>query len=204
MFKEIPATKQSLSQRKLIFGVGVNDAPYQVNPTINGKRVECKVYMAWHNMVRRCYSNVSLIKRPTYLGCTVCSGWLIFSSFRKWMIKQDWKGKEIDKDIKITGNKVYSPDTCIFVSPQINSLLTDRSLDRGEYPVGVSFDKDSNRFKSYCSVDGKVKNLGRFETSSEASTVYKEFKSKLIYSIAIEQEQPLKGYLIRISGERLA
>jgi len=39
------------------------------------------------------------------------------------MERQDWEGKHLDKDILIPGNKIYSPDRCIFVSSLINLLI---------------------------------------------------------------------------------
>ncbi len=114
---------------------------------------------------------------------------------------QDWLGKDLDKDIVKTGNKIYSPETCIFVSHEINSLLTNCSAARGKWPQGVYLNKMANKFQVNCRVNGKIKYLGIFLTPEEASEAYKQFKSNLIRSIAEKQEQPLKGYLIRISKE---
>ena len=35
--------------KKLVCGVGNNDADYAVNPRINGKRGMCPAYQAWRN-----------------------------------------------------------------------------------------------------------------------------------------------------------
>jgi len=64
-FKTIPVTKQSIAQRKLVYGVGINDAEYQVNPAIDGSRVMCPAYAAWHGMMKRCYSDKYHNKKPT-------------------------------------------------------------------------------------------------------------------------------------------
>ena len=40
--------------------------------------------------------------------------------------------------------------------------------------VGVSFDKQKRKWKSYCSINGKLKHLGLFETAEEANVTRQE------------------------------
>ena len=200
-FIEVLASKRSISKRKLNQGVGVNDADYQISSAVNGKRVTCPFYRKWADMLKRCYSDRYLKTHPTYAECKCCSEWLTFSAFKSWMKSQDWQGKQLDKDIKYTGNKIYSPDTCIFVTDKINLLLNSNLADRGRWPRGVCLNNQSNKFHATCKVNGKNKHLGMFLTPEEASVAYREFKSALIMSVAESQGQPLRGYLIRISKE---
>lgn len=200
MFKLIPLTQRAKSGKGLVYGVGINDADYQVKPKINGKRYYCPFYERWCGMIRRCYDSKSLSKKPSYMGCSVCESWLLFSNFKGWMIKQDWKGKQLDKDLVITGNKVYSPEACLFVTGEINKLLTDSGATRGIYPLGVS--ALGVKFQASCNNGkGKIDYLGLFSTQEQASKAYLEYKEKLLINISINQEQPLKGYLVRISQE---
>jgi hypothetical protein len=202
MFIEMPANKRSIAKRKLVLGVGINDAKYQLKVFVNNKSFSCPYYQRWMDMLKRCYSNKYQEKQPTYKDCSVCDDWLIFSNFKVWMVNQDWRGNQLDKDLKFTGNKIYSPDTCIFVSRGINTLLNNKAASRGDYPQGVTrHNKKLNKFMARCSANGKSKDIGCFDTPDEASKAYKEFKSKLILSMAQEQKEPLKGYLIRISKE---
>lgn len=202
-FVEIPASKRSITQRKLIHGIGINDADYDVHPTINGKRLLCQFYRTWNGMVRRCYSEKSQDKQPSYIGCTVSRDWLLFSNFKKWMVMQDWEGKSLDKDILFQGNKVYAPDKCIFVTVAINSLLTNRTALRGNCPQGVCFHKEHNKFRARCSFNGGSKFIGYYNTPEEAHEAYKAFKYKHIAEVANQQSEPLRSALLayKIEGD---
>lgn len=198
-FVQIPASKSSLSRRKTVFGVGVNDASYVVQPTINGTRACCPFYRKWRNMLRRSYSPAYHLKHPTYIDCTVTAEWLMFSVFRRWMIEQDWQGKELDKDILDHGNNIYGPDTCVFVSHAINSLLTDNAASRGKYRQGVDLHKPSGKYKARVRRYGKGKHLGLFTTTEEASTAYLIAKSAHIIEVAQTQQPNVKAGLITIA-----
>lgn len=196
-FIEVPANKKSLAQRKLVFGVGVNDANYIVHPIIDGKNMTCPYYSTWRDMLKRCYNIKFQKRRHTYKGCSVVKSWLTFSNFKYWMDKQDWIGKQLDKDILVSGNKIYSPDTCVFVSGEINTLLVDCAASRGEYPQGVAWHKRDQKYQVYCNVRGKPKYLGSFNTVDEAELVYLKFKINNIELIAGEQSESVKLGLLR-------
>lgn len=198
-FKEIKPNKKSITQRGLVFGIGINDADYITKQIINGKEVRCPYYRRWVNMLKRCYSTSSKKDIRAYDGCTVCDEWLTFSNFKDWMAKHDWDGKELDKDIARYGNKVYSPETCIFVSADINRLLTDRRSRRGIYPQGVSRYRNGKSFFAGCSIDGKRVHIGTFDTEKEASDAYLTFKANHIYNVALKESEPVKSCLIKIS-----
>jgi hypothetical protein len=91
---------------------------------------------------------------------------------------------ELDKDILIKGNKIYSPDTCIFVPHEINMLFIKRNAKRGKYPIGVSYDKQKKKFEASCSINNKQKRIGRFSTAEDAFNAYKIYKEGLIKQVA--------------------
>ena len=174
---------------KLVYGVGINDADYVVEPRVNGKQKKCHIYTTWKSMIGRCYCKSYQLKHPTYRGCTVSKEWLTFSNFIIWAKSQDRKGKQLDKDILIYGNKVYSRNTCCFVSPNINSLLNDVLASRGKYLIGVNLSNNNNMFKSQISIFGRLKYLGYFKTEIEAHLAWRKAKSAYIIEAAFTQTQ---------------
>ncbi len=134
----------------------------------------CPFYRTWHSMLQRVYS-VSYHKNyPTYKDCTICDDWLTFSKFKAWMEQQDWKDKQLDKDILIPYNKHYSPETCVFVIRQINSFIS--SNHNGKYKRGVYYRKDIDKFKTTINYQGKTKHLGYFLTEQDAHNAWKKHK----------------------------
>ena len=177
---------QDKEKIKIVYGIGINDSGYVVSrfKTVDGKRRQiwaCPFYQRWMNMLDRCYSKNSHKTNPSYAGCQVCPEWYRFSAFRRWMETQDWTGKQLDKDILVVGNKVYSPVACIFVSLQLNNFLTDSARARGDFPVGVSWNKKNGKFMSYCKnpFAGKLEGLGYFSTEDAAHEAWRQRKHEL-------------------------
>lgn len=182
------------NKNKLVFGVGINDSDYKISRSekINGitKIVwSCPFYKRWAKILERCYSSKWLAKYPFYTGCSVSQEWLTFSNFKAWMEQQDWEGKQLDKDLLVKDNKVYSSGTCVFVSAAVNSFLIDQKPSRGEFAIGVYFEKSKQRFRAMCSVVGTCKNkaLGSFKTEIEAHKAWLNFKLEQAYELAAEQ-----------------
>jgi len=171
-FPYIKANANSIANRKLVYGYGINDAEYTVCPVIGGKQIMCEFYNRWRRVLERVYCPKLHARRPTYRNATVCKNWLTFSVFREWMQKQDWEGNELDKDILSPGNKHYSPSTCCFVSREINSLLNNNVAKRGKYKVGVCWHKRIEKFTANINIHGKAKHLGCFDTKEAAYQAY--------------------------------
>lgn len=172
--------------KTLVYGVGINDADYPVNPTIGGKRVACPFYVKWVGMLERCHSEKHQERQPTYIGCSVNPDWLVFSNFKAWMESQDWQGKELDKDLLFVGNKIYSHETCVFVSSVVNGFLVDRGNRRGKWPLGVNYHKVSGRLRSECRnpFTKKLEHLGYFNCPQEAHQAWKKRKHELALQLA--------------------
>lgn len=180
VFNEVVASARSFSLRKLLRGVGINDAWYETQSRAGGVHIECPYYSTWRGLLTRVYSEKYQKKRPTYKDTAVCKEWLTFSNFKRWMVKQDWHGKHLDKDILVQGNLLYSPETCCFVPLYLNNLLVSPRSEKSEYPTGVSYCKDRDKFCAYISCNTKHKNLGRYNTVQEAYSIYKGAKEGFV------------------------
>jgi len=170
-------------KRSLVFGVGVNDWVDVVS--VNGKPIW--EYQLWQDMLRRCYDEKLKQRQPTYEGVTCSKEWLSMTKFIEDVSKMKgcgFDGWELDKDILVKGSKLYSKDACCFVPQELNSLLIKCDNSRGEYPVGVCFDKYAGKFKAYLRINGKRKHLGLFTTPEEAFQVYKTAKEAQIKAVA--------------------
>lgn len=181
------------TKRKLVYGWGVNDADYVVETREDGIYVRCPYYMTWRNMVKRCYSG----QYPSYIDVEVCSEWKYFSKFKAWMITQDWEGLELDKDLLYRGNKVYSPETCIFISGRINKFIYESS--KGPYPTGVVFHRQTGKFLAKCTdlYVGVQRHLGLYRTADEAERSYLTYKNKLANELADSQTNPRVAEALR-------
>lgn len=170
--------------RPSVFGVGICDV----------KGVKCnqnKKYQLWYSVLRRAYSDVYHKDKPTYKDVEVCERWKRFSSFSEDVEKIPFFEKsisdnyELDKDILVRGNRMYSPDTCCFVPRQINAVFGVKRKPDSDLPTGVAF---NNKLKKYvCSVcqEGvKSQHIGVFKTSEEARAAYVEFKLKRLRGLA--------------------
>ena len=82
-------------------------------------------HVIWHNMLVRCYDPNYHKMHPTYIDCSVCEEWKDYSKFHIWFEENYIEGYHLDKDKKFKGNKIYSPETCVFLSPKENTTLSN-------------------------------------------------------------------------------
>ena len=182
-----------------VFGVGITG----LEPTRDENGDQLDSYRCWQEMLRRCYSAKHQAKYPTYIDCSVCDDWLYYSNFKNWYDKSYYevenKTSQLDKDILIKGNKVYSPETCVFVPQFINKLFIKRQKLRGAFPIGVYYKKANKKYVAQLSIfkDGEktMKTLGYFDTPEEAFYVYKQNKEEYIKKIADEYKDKIPAKL---------
>lgn len=91
-----------------------------------------KIYTLWYNIKRRCYNK----SNPQYhnyggKGVVMCERWLELDNFiedvdriRGFNVEAFLKGNlAIDKDTLDRTNKIYSLDTCVFISREENNKV---------------------------------------------------------------------------------
>jgi hypothetical protein len=160
-----------IEERELVAGVGVVDVE---NTSWNGK-----VFPIWREMIERCYNEDNWKRRPTYKGCEVCDEWKNYSGYLQWYEENYVEGFDVDKDLLsyLLKNKIYSPETCCFLPPEINSILSTKSLKR-DLPIGVHV--VSGCITASCGKDY----LGSFNTIEDAREAYLTEKKKRITELA--------------------
>lgn len=175
---------------KRTYSVGyIGEGKYKVSE--NSKHT--KVYNTWNAMLQRSYSEKYHKKYPTYKDCTVCEEWHNFQNFAEWYednyYEVDGEKMNLDKDILVKHNKIYSPDTCIFVPHIINMLFVKKDNDRGKSVIGTS-PLENGIYQVHCSLinpkTGKSKQeyLGRHDTQEKAFEIYKYYKERNIKQVA--------------------
>ena len=134
-------------------------------------------------MTMRCLPGGSRqIKDPCYIGCS--NTFESFQEFASWYVQQfgakdDW---QLDKDLLVPGNKVYSPDTCVLLPSNVNTALQHGKLKSGGLPGGVTPYKD--KYRARHSLFGKENHLGYFFDVRHAFAAYASAKSSYIRQLA--------------------
>lgn len=170
-----------------VYGVGMVGTKYPV--TKDGKTT--KEYVAWNNMLKRCFDKNLKSKHYTYQDVCCCEEWLFYENFYEWVHSQDnfekWSIGEkwsLDKDILLKGNKIYAPNTCCLIPQNVNKLFTKRNAHRGDLPIGVTRRKDKYIAQCDNPITNKKEHLGMHYTSKSAFQAYKKRKENIIKQVA--------------------
>lgn len=176
--------------KKLICGVAYNSRGKYKSK--ENKR-PTHAYSVWRSMLRRCYGPKRHIEHPAYNGCTVSKEWHDFQDFAEWFYNHDFYGMgyQLDKDLLVKGNKVYSPATCCLIPSELNTMLVDSAAARGKHPQGLSFYKlkgsSKGKYKVNIRLGGnKQEYLGYYDCKHEAYRVYKAAKETHVKVKALE------------------
>lgn len=151
------------------------------------KRTLTREYKVWIGMLQRAYDEKLHKKYPSYRDVSVCEEWRNFQVFAEWMKKQPnayKEGFQLDKDLMVLGNKVYSPDACSFVPALVNSIVTDCHRSRGDLPVGVTYKARDRKFYAQMNIEGVMRHIGSYGTQDEAFLAYKTKRESRIRQLA--------------------
>lgn len=182
-----------------VFGVGFIGIGCM--KTTNG--VGRRLLRVWTLMLRRCYDKQS-DHYPYYgdRGVTVCDEWHNFQNFARWYLDQSNFNinYQVDKDLRVAGSKVYSPETCSLVPSQVNSVLarcgglsgTDNPMlgiqyiDRlGKFRVAVGDGVGGGQYRGLCATLEAAQNLYckiKNERVQEVAEKYKEVLHPEVYN----------------------
>lgn len=145
-----------------------------------------KCYWVWSSMIKRVFGKkVSY----NYKDVTIEKEWFNLQNFGKWFDKNYVEGYHLDKDLKIPGEKHYSPDSCLFVPQSINNLFHESNQNK-DFPLGVKVYGD--RFIDCCS----RKEFSCVENAKESYWISKQIVINNICNEYKEFEDIIQKYFL--------
>ena len=171
---------------KTVYGIGyLGVGKYKV---IDEKTGTDTRYETWRVLLARCYVEKHRKLFVKYDNCYVCEEWLNYQKFSEWYENNFYRvGTErmqIDKDILVAGNQLYSPKTCIIVPQSINLIFTKhkKTVDP-DLPTGIKrYHMSNGGCKYQATYRGKY--LGVFNELKCAIDCYNSAKLKHISEVA--------------------
>lgn len=164
------------------------------NPSIDNHDIFIStiLHARWKAMISRCYNpNDDMYSEYGALGVTVCDLWRNVDNYintvkfvknynkfyinpYKYQIDKDFLQQNVPK-----GERVYSPDTCMFLSiiDNANLSMKEKHIDGSLYGVRVV---GTDRFQIIFSINGKKYNFGTYSNLIAAANEYNYYYS--IYS----------------------
>lgn len=140
------------------------------NNSLGDTSPDAKAYKSWYNMIYR------VNRCSGYETAKICEEWMVFANYRDWYDAQHKEdGWHLDKDILSNGGGIYSPETCCFLPPEINTFFAKHKKAKG-----YSYNKRRKKFEAYCRNMGKYIHLGMFDAVKEAREAYLTFKRSLL------------------------
>ena len=166
-----------------VHGVGVIGDSYSC---WDGSKIR-KEYDLWSSMLARCYSPKSHKARETYIGCTVSENFKSYTYFYEWCNRQVGFNEdtfELDKDLLAIDSKSYGEDTCVFLPKEINTAIIKQNKKRGDFPVGVTYHKNTGNFVAQLSTSTGRKHVGAFNNVIDAFAAYRKAKENYLVELA--------------------
>lgn len=148
-------------------------------------------YGRWAGMIGRVHAPQTKQIRKNYHNCSIVPEWYNFQNFARWFYDQPLNfedGHELDKDLRVEGNRIYGPETCLLIPRELNSLVSNDGR-ANKFGSGVGKASGSNRYYAHIKSGGQVKHLGSFDTADEATQVYAKAKKDEILKTAIRLEK---------------
>jgi len=134
-----------------------------------------RMYRTWQSMRRRSNNkNREDYKCYGGRGIKICEEWNDFSVFRDWAMANGY-ADDLSID-RIDNDKGYSPDNCRFTSKEIQARNTRRICSNNTSGYrGVSWRKDTNKWRAEITVNSKRINLGSFVKAPDAAKAYDQY-----------------------------
>lgn len=148
-----------------------------------------KPHEIWSSMIKRCY-NEKCQRHKWYEDCIVDKRWHNFATFYKWWKDNyyelpDGMGRvELDKDFKDKHSRIYGPHNCLLIPQRINGAVPKRRTIDKEFPIGITFNKEKQKYHVRVTLNGKDTHIGNYNTFEEAFSVFKSTKESELKRLA--------------------
>ena len=157
-----------MPKRSLIYGIGVNDLSI-----VNNKD---HFYDTWFNVVKKCNNQSYKVKCQYFQDSFLSNDWVKFSSFKKWMLRQEWSNRIINHRIIDPYNNEFSSDKCCFIPKELTYLFRERHNPKPNgMPYGI-FKTPENKFMIRFYYKGESLYLGIYESFIQAQILCKTFR----------------------------
>lgn len=143
-----------------------------------GKRVRthgestanCRLYVTWQNMKRRCLNPVGK-ERRIYRGITVCNEWMGYLGFKRWALANGYADNlTIDrKDSSLS----YCPSNCRWAGYSTQSANRKKTSKNKSGFIGVFF--ESGKYVAFLGWKGVKHHLGRYELALDAAVARDDY-----------------------------
>lgn len=126
-----------------------------------------KFYATWTGMMRRCYTTTdSSYTNYGARGITVCEDWKDITNYVKWAESTYVEGMTMDRK---DNNKGYSPENCRWADNITQGINQRVSKHNTSGYLGVSFNKQQNKWRASLRINTVRKHIGSFDTAIEAA-----------------------------------
>ena len=135
-----------------------------------------KAYNLYMNMIGR------VGKKKFYEDCSVSENFADFQYFAEWCQNQKYyhaRDCNLDKDLIIRANKLYSEDRCVFIPKSLNIFLSS-TKSVGVCVQGVHFKKENSKFVANIHCNGKHNHIGYFANERQAYEAYAKRKYEIV------------------------
>lgn len=152
--------------KKILFGVAcIGIGVFETRK--NNKTVP--IHRIWRDMIRRGYDPKYKAKRKSYEHVIVCKDWLNYQNFAAWASLKYVENWDLDKDLLSSAFKIYSPETCCFLPPEINQSIP--RILKSKLPTGVDT-RNNKTFSIRITIDGIRINKFGYKRIEDASIAY--------------------------------
>lgn len=185
-------SKKGLLEPKKIYGFGFNSAKRGKGFLAKTKQGILREYDHWRRMLQRSYDEKWKALHPTYEDCEVEISWWDYQDFAKDFHECQYRPEhsDLDKDLLVIGNKVYSKELCVYLPEEINkTIIITGSVSRW-HPRDEVFEYNCNGI--YLARSSSKTELGELWVNAKTDRIkyladkYKDVLAPIAYQTLID------------------